>query len=97
MEERYGERWVRSRKDPPQAHTATVEEDVFRIIFWVRPEYKSGNVAWMAVIAHEALHGVMSVLNSRGVDPTKDEAEEAAAYYLGWITYEVLTRLKEKK
>lgn len=58
------------------------------ITFWFPPKVDID----LGVIAHEAVHGACSVLRDRGIRFTTG-AEEALAYYVGYLVREIMERL----
>ena len=84
------------RDESPIAHTLIDYAKPMRIWFWFPKEVRPKTPRWSAVIAHEALHGVMAVFTSRGI-PVNDDHDEPATYYLGWLVEIIHQKLLEKK
>jgi hypothetical protein len=65
-------------------------------VFWFPPApYVDSLPKANALIAHEALHAVFSVMRAKDVCPTAG-AEEAWTYYLGWVVNQLTSRLASK-
>lgn len=64
-------------------------------VFWFPPSPAPSTATLPSIvstIAHEALHAVTSVMESKGL-PLSREGDEAYTYYLGWIVEEMTSRL----
>lgn len=61
------------------------------VVLYFRPE--RDRCGLLPTVAHEAFHATFQLLTKKGMAPSGD-SEEAYAYYLEWLTREILKRIK---
>lgn len=66
------------------------------VMFWFPPDIDLKHPQWLATIAHEAFHGTSFILRSRDLKHTAT-AEEAWAYYIGYLVGRITRHLTESK
>lgn len=89
---------VFQQEHPPmqrqRGRTVWVEHELgCALVIWLRSDFDPADPESLGILAHEAMHGALFVLQARGLVLT-EQSEEAFAYYTGYLFREALTRLQ---